>query len=202
MSTILNIRGTNGSGKSTLVRDLMKEIGLVSAIEEPSGKVWGYELQQNVRVLGRYETQCGGVDAIKEVRVPGQPGFVNTRKGITLLASLGHVIFEGVLWSTVFKSSDLLARALPQHHFIFATLDTPAELCIKRVEARRREKGNEKPFNPEELLSKVEQIQRRHNDLFKAGYDTRVIPFQSALPVVYEWLTNERVLAPREEMGQ
>jgi hypothetical protein len=194
MSVIYGFRGANGSGKSTLVRQLMKHIGVVADLTEPSGKVWGYELQNNIRVLGRYETQCGGVDAIKEVRVPGQSGFVNTRKGITLLASLGHVIFEGVLWSTVFKSSDLIARALPQHHFIFAMLDTPAEVCIERVRARRLEKGNHKPFNPRELLSKVEQIRRRQEDLKKAGYDTRTIPYQSALSTVCGWLAEEGVL--------
>lgn len=194
MSLILNIRGTNGSGKSTLVRSLMSHLGVVAELEEPSGKVWGYELNHNVRVLGRYETACGGVDAIKEERKPGQQGFHNTRKGIALLASLGHVVFEGVLWSTVFKSSDLVARELPQHHFIFAMLDTPAEECVRRVQARRLEKGNTKPFNPAELLSKVEQIGRRHNDLTRAGWDTRLIPWQNALPTVLSWLEQEKVI--------
>ncbi len=199
---VLNLRGSNGSGKSTLVRQLMDYIGVKAQLVEPSGKVWGYELNQNIRILGRYETQCGGVDAIKEVRVPGQSGFVNTRKGIQLLAGMGHVVFEGVLWSTVFAASDRVAKALPQHHFIFAMIDTPDEICINRVKARREQKGNDKPFNPEELLSKVEQIKRRQIDLAKAGYDTRTIPWMSALPVVCEWLTNEGVLKSQEEMGQ
>lgn len=194
MSTILNIRGTNGSGKSTLVRGLMEKIGLDSTLEEPSGKVWGYELRHNIRVLGRYETQCGGLDAIKETRQPGQQGFYNTRKGIRLLAEMGHVICEGVLWSTVFKSSDLCAKELPQHHFIFAMVDTPADVCIERVQKRRAEKGNQKPFNPKELLSKIEQIGRRQEDLKKAGYDVRSIPYMSALPTVLKWLEDEKII--------
>lgn len=188
MSVILNIRGTNGSGKSTLVRQLMERLGPPIEIAERSNKVWAYELQHNIRVLGRYETACGGLDAIKEERKPGQAGFHNTRKGIALLASLGHVLCEGVLWSTVFKSSDLIARELPQHHFIFGMLDTPAEECVRRVQARRLEKGNTKPFNPAELLSKVEQIGRRHKDLEVAGWDVRIIPWQDAVNATMDWL--------------
>jgi hypothetical protein len=195
MSLILNIRGTNGSGKSTLVCQLMQHFGIVSELVEPSGKVWGYELHNNIRVLGRYTTACGGVDAIKEERKPGQRGFHNTRKGVALLASLGHVVFEGVLWSTVFKSSDLCAKELPQHHFIFAMLDTPAEICIQRVLSRREEKKNQKPFDPRELLSKVEQVRRRQTDLEKAGYDTRIIPWESGLPCVLEWFRNESIIS-------
>ena len=198
MSLILNIRGTNGSGKSTLMRGLMDHLGVVSEIEDAkSDRVWAYELNHNIRVLGRYETACGGVDAIKEGRegrAPGEPGFRNTRKGITLLSSLGHVMFEGVLWSTVFKSSNYIAEKLPQHHFIFAMLDTPAEVCIERVNIRREASGNIKPFNPEELLSKIEQIQRRQVDLAKSGHDTRIIPYKNAIPTVLGWLRDFNVI--------
>lgn len=183
-----------------MVRQLMDHFGPPTELIEPiSEKVWGYELQHDIRVLGRYETACGGLDAIKETRKPGQQGFHNTRKGIRMLAEIGHVVCEGVLWSTVFKSSDLIAKELPQHHFIFAMLDTPAEVCIHRVQKRRLEKGNEKPFNPEELLSKVEQIGRRQEDLKQAGYDTRIISHTNPLSTVLYWLEEAKIIPPEPE---
>jgi thymidylate kinase len=194
MSTVLNVRGTNGSGKSTVVRDLMKHLGVISQIKDNSGKTWAYECGEKVFVLGRYETACGGLDTYKD--------FAQTRQSIRALIPLGHIVCEGVLWSTVFKQSDEVAREFPQHHFIFALLDTPAEICIQRVKARQEAKGKVKPFDEALLLDKIEQITRRQAALKEAGWDTRTLPWLSAFPVVCEWLTNEGVLKPREEMGQ
>jgi hypothetical protein len=109
---------------------------------------------------------------------------------------------EGVLWSTVFKQSDEVAREFPQHHCIFAMLDTPAEICLKRVKARQEAKGKIKDIDEPLLLDKIVQIQRRQDALAEAGWDARRLPWTNPFAHVVEWLTNEGVLAPREEMGQ
>jgi len=190
MSLILNIRGTNGSGKSTLVRQIMDHFGVAEALRDPAvdkGKVWAYKLGFKIPtpipiyVLGRYESICGGVDTIKD--------FATTRERISRLAALGHTIFEGVLWSTVFKSSDLFVKENPFHKIVFAILDTSEEICIERVMKRRQEKGNTKPFNPAELISKITQIRLRMEDLKNAGFDTRIIPYQDGLKTVLNWMT-------------
>src|SRR5271163_3831687 len=133
MSTILNIRGTNGSGKSTVVRKLISHLGVVSVFRNEKGKIWAYELGEKVYVLGKYETACGGLDTYKN--------FAQTRESIRKFVPLGNIVCEGVLWSTVFKQSDEVAREFPQHHSIWAMLDTPADVCLRRVKARQEEKG-------------------------------------------------------------
>jgi len=194
MSTLLNIRGTNGSGKSTVVRDLMLRQGIVSSIKNEKGKTWAYELGEKIFVLGRYETACGGLDTYKD--------FAQTRTAIRSLLPLGHIVMEGVLWSTVFKQSDEVAREFPQHHCIWAMLDTPAEICLRRVKARQEEKGKVKDIDEALLIDKIEQITRRQAALKDEGWDTRILPWTNPFPVVCEWLTNEGVLMPREEMGE
>lgn len=186
MSTLLNIRGTNGSGKSTVVRDLMLRQGIVSQIKNEKGKTWAYELGGKIYVLGRYETACGGLDTYKN--------FAQTRDAIRMLLPLGHIVMEGVLWSTVFKQSDEVAREFPQHHCIWAMLDTPAEECLRRVKARQEAKGKIKDIDEPLLLDKITQIQRRQDALKEAGWDTRILPWMTPFPVICEWLTTEGVL--------
>src|SRR5712664_2403301 len=134
MSVIVNIRGTNGSGKSTAVTRYTESVGVAEELKENS-RTWAYRLQNGVFVLGRYTTACGGCDTIKT--------FAELKAAVTELASHGPVLFEGVLWSTCFKPSVELAQSLPKHHLIFAMLDTPADECLRRVLARRKQAGNE-----------------------------------------------------------
>jgi hypothetical protein len=177
MSVILNLRGTNCSGKSTVVRRYMELIGVANELED-DGKIWAYELKNGVYVLGRYQTVCGGCDTIHS--------FAEIRAGVTQLAKYGHVLFEGVLWSTVYFASVELARSLPQHRFIFGMLDTPLDVCLKRVLARRAAAGNTKLFNPEKQMNKHATIRRCHEKLLKAGLDARILHWEN--PNIQEWI--------------
>lgn len=60
---ILNIRGTSGSGKTWLVRQIMKELEAQS-IPGEEGKIEGYLLKGNIRVVGPYPEGCGGCDRL------------------------------------------------------------------------------------------------------------------------------------------
>lgn len=186
MSTILNIRGTNGSGKSSVVRQLMEHFGVEADVAKPGTKrVWAYQLRNRMYVLGRYETACGGADTVSS--------FAKIKQQVSILAGHGDVVFEGVLWSGVFKSSDEFAHNSP-HHVIFATLDTPAEVCIERVVARRKLAGNSKPFDPENLLAKHKSVVRAQEQLVKAGHDARILPHEEPLQTILRWLAD---LQPR-----
>jgi hypothetical protein len=179
MSVIVNIRSTNGGGKTTTVTRYMKTIRVAEELKV-SGRTWAYRLQNGVFVLGRYTTVCGGCDTINT--------FAEVKAGVLELASQGPVLFEGLLWSTCFRPSAELAQSLPKHHFIFALLDTPADECLRRVLARRKQAGNEKPFDPTKLQQKhvtIEQTQRR---LEAAGFDTRILPHAHPLTAITEWL--------------
>lgn len=70
---------------------------------------------------------------------------------------------------------------------IFAHIDTPAELCVERVKQRRREAGNQKPFDPEKLLDKYQSILKSQEQLLKAGYDARILPHEEPLQTLLRW---------------
>ena len=74
----------------------------------------------------------------------------------------GHVICEGLLASGVGPDGALPAaiirHAMPHARFLF--LDTPLEVCIERVKARRAAAGNAKEFNPQNTESKHKQVHR------------------------------------------
>jgi hypothetical protein len=179
MSVIVNIRSTNGGGKTTAVTQYMKTIRVAEELKV-SGRTWAYRLQNGVFVLGRYITACGGCDTIRT--------FAEVKAGVTELSSQGPVLFESLLWSTCFRPSAELAESLPTHHFIFAKLDTPADECLRRVLARRRQAGNEKPFNPTKLQLKHLTIETAQRRLEAAGFDTRILPHAHPLIALAEWL--------------
>ncbi len=136
MSVIVNVRGTNGSGKSTAVTRYMEVIRVEEELKQGGGKTWAYRLRNGVSVLGRYTTACGGCDTVKT--------FADLKAGVTELASFGPVLFEGVLWSTCFTPSVELAQSLPQHHFIFAMIDTSAVGMSATCAAPRRNRRHRK----------------------------------------------------------
>ncbi len=192
MSVIVNIRGTNGSGKTTAVTRYMETIGVDEELKE-RGRTWAYLLQNGVFVLGRYTAACGGCDTIKT--------FAEVKAAITELANHGPILFEGVLWSTCFKPSVELAQSLRKHHFIFGMLDTSALECLRRVLARRKQAGNEKPFEPTKQQQKHVTIIRAQQRLAAAGFDTRILPHANALITIEEWFRGSQEETPDLEVA-
>lgn len=146
---IINIRATNGAGKSTVVRGVMQHWGEENVRKIKSGtKVVDYEVTTPfgpLYVVGRYETPCGGCDGI--------PTQEEVRARVAKYAKKGHVLFEGIIVTSCYGKYKELFEKLKQP-YLFAFLNTPLKTCIKRVEKRRKEKGNEKPFNPKNLEAK------------------------------------------------
>jgi len=151
---LINLRGTSGAGKSTVVRAFMalcpdKPIygALGSRLPE------AYELVlprcDRLYVLGPYTTPCGGCDRI----LP----FALVPQLIQKYAQQGHVVFEGLLISTCYGA---IGRLMEEHDSVVMFLDTPLEICIARVEARRAAAGNFRPFNPKLLIKKHRTIAR------------------------------------------
>jgi hypothetical protein len=151
---LINVRGTSGAGKTTVVRALMalcphKPIYGVLGPRRP--EAYALMLPYPVYVLGPYLTPCGGCDCV-------QP-FALIPKLIERHAQRGHVVFEGLLLSTFFgEIGRLLMETYADSRVMF--LDTPLDVCIKRVEARRAAAGNPKPFDPKLLIEKYNTIAR------------------------------------------
>lgn len=154
---IINLRGTHGSGKSTVVAELIrcfngaavkdpdkpkKPLGYVATL--PNGKTLG--------VVGPYHTACGGCDAI-------QPYSLIWPRVMAARATCAHVIFEGALVSSSYGN---IGRASEEFgdEFVFAFMDTPLEVCLERIRARREARGDMRPLNPDNTTKKAHSVER------------------------------------------
>lgn len=155
-SLIVNIRGTNGSGKSTLMRLLMERFGRVPINCATTNKVIGYEMPGlQARVVGKYETACGGCDTIKTQD--------EAKHLVHAFSTAGNVFFEGVLISTIFGPWLEFSR---QHGgMIWAFLDTPLETCLERIQIR----NGGKPIKTDQVRDKWEGMRRIADKAKAAG---------------------------------
>jgi hypothetical protein len=187
MNIVLNIRGTNCSGKSSAVRSVMTEVGIAQELTDPkTGKTCGYRLNSGVVVIGRYETACGGCDTIHS--------FGEIADAVIRHSRNSSVLFEGFLWSGIFKSSHELAQRLQgQASVIFATMNTPLATCISRIAGRRNAAGNHKPFDPANLIAKHRSVIKAHVKLELAGWDTRLVCHQNPLASISQWLAGSSI---------
>jgi hypothetical protein len=184
INIICNIRGTNGSGKTTAVTQLIRYLRGSTMLDE-KGKIWAYNLQNRIYVLGRYETPTGGCDGIRTQEA--------IYAGIRTLAALGNVVFEGFLISGMYaRYRELEEELKPTHHWIWACLDTPLEKCIEQTVKRRAEKGNTKEFNPANLGAKFRAVVTTRVTLENEGRDVRTLPHQHTLASLLDWFL-ERV---------
>lgn len=138
--TIINIRGTSGSGKSTLVRRFLDEHPHVPVIAKlrddwKKEKIVAYTAHTSVYqlqtyVMGRYETQCGGWDALSY-----KGSHEDLEEMCIQAAEKGHVIFEGLTVSSSYTRWLNVSKAYPGQ-MVFAFMDTPEEVCYERILAR------------------------------------------------------------------
>lgn len=153
---IINVRGTSGSGKSELVRRIMalhpeRKPHFVEGRKQPLF----YECNSGTRleplfVLGHYETPCGGCDTISKDQFDTVFGLVRE------LSERGHVLFEGLLVSAERKrSQDLFSN---NSTGVIIQLTTSLEDCIAGIQARRKERGDERPINPKNTEDKHREV--------------------------------------------
>lgn len=178
---IVNIRGTSGSGKSTLVRQvaqLENAQRINERIVRGRSRFDGYYNPiRGIRVVGPYTTECGGCD-----RVRTQDEICERVRILAALQPSAHVLFEGLLISDLFSRYRDLGQELEArgYRFIVAVLDTPLELCLERVRARRLARGNTKPFNPKNTTTKHRNIQRAAQKFRNAGIEVINLEYERA----------------------
>jgi thymidylate kinase len=191
---IINIRGTSGSGKSSLVRDLMSAAEDTEPIQPSAypytGKqVIGYGLdgldtfdQRDVHVVGRYETPCGGCDGIKTQDEVCQR--------VRRMSRMGHVVFEGLLISHIYGRYKALHEELatPNQPYLWFFLDTPLDICLSRVQARRASAGNDKPLDPTNTTQKWLDARRVFAKAEQDGLAPRWLNWERPLDAILEVL--------------
>jgi len=193
---IINIRGTSGSGKTTAVRGIMAMYPAEAIVILGSRKVPeayelrphdltpnGRDVQQSIYAIGSYENVCGGCDKIK------------TQDEICDLVrhynQFGHVLFEGLLLSTIFDRYNSLSRQLrnAQGTYVWAFLDTPAEECLRRIDGRRVERGLPSgTLDPTKTTAKWNQFNNVRRKAQDAGLDVRILDHRDPVPQIWSWL--------------
>lgn len=186
---ILRVAGTFGSGKTTAMRQFLN--GYPAETLMSGGKIAGYRLDLSeagvkapVFVVGKYDNTCGGTDAIKTQ--------AEIAEKIMKAHPLGHVLYEGALVSASGLAGQVTQTVQPTGCAVYAFLDTPQDLCIERVKGRRLAAGNEKEFDPKNLIDKFESVVNCYRNLKAAGgYDVRLIdhtnPHEPLLNIITEY---------------
>lgn len=174
MSTIVKLHGTSGSGKSTVAKYILQQ-GIVTP--HPTA----YEINNTVvkgpiYVLGLYNTACGGCDTL----TAGQQIHL-----IQHYAQLGNVFYEGLLSSEYYGKLGVASEPYGKSH-VFAFLDTPIEVCIERVKARRLAAGNMKPLNETNTRDRVDRINRLKVKLLRDRRRVVDINYMNANQEVYD----------------
>lgn len=167
MSKIVKIHGCSGAGKTTAVREFMKANN-PEPIYTPQRKIEAYVCDGNTYVLGSYENTCGGMDTVGSAQ--------EVMALLDKYASLGNVVFEGLLQSTYYGAMGTHSRQWGDD-YIYAFLDTPIELCLERVVARRAESGRNNQFNPQltrDKWSTINALRRKLQNGTQMGFRHRV----------------------------
>ena len=139
---IINIRGTHGSGKSWIVKQLLNRYEAIPESTDAKGKPLGYVMQTyagSLYVVGPYENACGGCDTI-------QP-YADIWPRVVAYATKGHVVFEGALVSSSYGNIGRFSETYG-NDFVFVFLDTPLQVCLDRIQERRRQRGDDRPVDP------------------------------------------------------
>lgn len=161
---IVKIHGTSGAGKTTIVRDIMEmatQILPLGPVKRPEAyKLTMPNLVSPLYILGSYENTCGGMDGISSVQA--QIDLIHK------YAALGHVIYEGLLLSTYYGSLGAAVERYGNDH-VWAFLDTPIDVCIERVKARRLAAGNTKPLNERNTREREKPINSLKLKLSRRG---------------------------------
>lgn len=181
---ILRIAGTFGSGKTTAVREFLNNYPCQVLMS--GNKIAGYRLDltsvgvtEPVFVVGKYDNTCGGTDAIKTQ--------AEIAEKIMKAHPLGHVIYEGALVSASGLAGQVTQAVHPTGCDAYVFLDTPQDKCIERVIGRRAAAGNEKEFDPKNLIDKFESVVNCYKNLRKEGsYDVRLIDHNNPHPAILE----------------
>jgi hypothetical protein len=154
---IINLRGTSGSGKTVLARQIMalypncKPV-MVGGRMRPIAYVYSGAGDKSLAVIGSYEATCGGCDNV------GSYGET-FRLVRTYDAENCHVLFEGlIIVHEVNNTAALHTNGLPLQ---VIALDTPIEVCVACVNARRKaKKPDAEPVNPKNTEDKWHGMQR------------------------------------------
>lgn len=168
---IVKLHGCSGAGKTTVARVLMEMADKVLVIEGPkAGRHEAYAVyvagfDRPVFLLGSYQNACGGMDTVASA---GEAIDL-----VKVYAKEGHVFHEGLLQSTYYGA---MGKSSQQYgpDYIYAFLNTPIDVCLARIEERRKANGSTNKFDPQLTIDKwntIQRLRKRVKDMGHAVYD-------------------------------
>lgn len=180
MLNIINIRGTNGSGKSTVVRRVMQHYSAVEPHHiEGRRRPIGYECRPPnetsnlLWVPGHYEIACGGCDTIPTVAQAYEQVAISLKND-------WDVLFEGIM-SQDNQQYMLDWHAEGKYKILVIGLTTTIDDCIAGINARREARGNPKPLDPQNTISRDRSVKKNLVRLATAGIEVKMADRQSAV---------------------
>lgn len=178
---IVTVHGTHGSGKSTVIRKVMERFSNREELQRyPRRRPIGYLLSNhhaNLFIPGHYETPCGGCDTIPVVNDVYGLIRIYARNGC-------NVLFEGIL--AQHSTPNLLS--LKEWKPVVIVLDVSNDEAYAAVQGRRRERGDERPLKPDNIIKENASIKKRIPKLKDAGYDVRIVKRDAAYDEVINLL--------------
>jgi len=177
--TVVDVRGTHGSGKSQAVFAVLQRYkGRPLMERDHPRRIYAYTVPKlNLYVVGPYTSVAGGCD-----RIMYQDQVCER---IRVLARHGNVLCEGVIMSHLFKRYWALAQELaPTHDYKFLFLNTTLEQCKTNVLARRAASGNDKPFNPKNVIALHESTGYTRNALLRVGAHVTDVRYPHVVPAI------------------
>ena len=179
---ILRVAGTFGSGKTTAVREFINSYPC-KTLNSAAGKILGYRIDLSeagvkmpLFVIGKYDNTCGGTDAISTQ--------AEIAERIMKAHPHGHVIYEGALVSGAGLAGQVTQAIRETGCDVYTFLDTPMDVCIERVKGRRKAAGNEKEFNPKNLVLKFDSVVSTYKTFKREGLNTHLLDYKNINPAL------------------
>jgi uridine kinase len=183
---IIKLHGCSGAGKTTVIRQFMITCILTGEQAAGPNKILYYRyshpaITEPIFVLGSYISICGGLDTIADAQT--------VMDLIDKLHPQGHVLMEGLLASTYYGKMGEHSKQFGDD-YIYAFLDTPIDVCLERVIARRAAANNTRKFNPDLTRDKWKTINTLRYKLIAQGHNVKDLEWvaYSNNPLLIEWM--------------
>lgn len=188
MTKALNLRGTNGSGKTFVARALLAAIEGKALELTERGKVRSYMghmldsygILKTVVVYGSYEANCGGCDTIPSVNIVADMIHRDMKD-----PRIDLVFYEGLMISHMIGTVGAAAKCYNDNHTM-VFLDTPLEVCIERVNNRRKNQGNTKEFDPRNIVADHPRVIAARRNALAQGFKVVDVAYQTAVQSTLE----------------
>lgn len=173
----INVRGCNGSGKTTLLRSLATDPlcrvsnANLGDLHKPIPVTY---CPGGIAIIGDYTPAAAGSTTAGLDRIKTQAAAKAVAELVGRDPDVKAVLFEGVVVSTIYGPWQEWSKA--NGGMIWAFLDTPLEVCLKRIQ----ERNGGKPIKEDQVADKHRTIARVREKALADKETVLDLPWQDA----------------------